>query len=49
MIVDKIYSRYEYRGNWFVIARLKYEDGYVTRSVMMSEKKAKTIRVGDTI
>lgn len=49
MIVDRIYARYKYMGNWFVIARLKDGMQYYTRPVMMSEKRAKEIKEGDVL
>lgn len=49
MIVDKIYCKYKYRGSWFVIARLKFENEYVTRPIQVSENIAKTIKVGDIL
>lgn len=48
-IVDKIYTRYKYRGNWFVIARLKCGNEYITRPIEMPESRAKQLQVGDTI
>lgn len=49
MIVDKIYARYKYMGNWFVIARLTNGTEFYTRPVMMSEKRAKEIKEGDVL
>lgn len=49
MIVDKIYARYKYMGNWFVIARLTNGTDFYTRPVMMSEKRAKEIKEGDVL
>lgn len=49
MLVDKIYYKYRYMGNWFAILRLKVDGKYATRVVRMPEQKLKELKVGDIL